>query len=250
MRIFENVDYKKGLQRFSDKFFDLAVEDPEYGVKQHGGVKRSGKALQKNGSKIYVKDGGYEKLDWDNKPAGPDYGEIIFKKSKNQIIFGANYFDWIVGKTFLPPRRNEFQDFIQVFPTGWIIWDKMNGNSDQYDCELAWTSFDRPTIIKQFLWNGMLQGSAADGRVMEGNKKLNQKRFHPTEKPIPFYKWILKDYAKIGNIILDTHSGSGALPCACEDMGFNYVAFEIETKYYLKAFNRINTYRSQLQLKF
>jgi site-specific DNA-methyltransferase (adenine-specific) len=98
------------------------------------------------------------------------------------------------------------------------------------------------------MWAGMMQGSISNGRIQEGNKKLNEKRIHPTQKPVQLYKWLLQNYAKPGDKILDTHVGSASSLIAFEEMGFDYVGFEIDSEYYQNAVKRINTYRSQLKL--
>jgi len=113
-------------------------------------------------------------------------------------------------------------------PTGWIIWDKCNGNSSFNDFELAWTSFNRPTIVFSFLWNGMMQGkSLSHPTVMQGNKKLNQKRIHQTQKPLELYEWSYKEYAD-SKPILDTHVGSQSSRIVAYKKGFDFVGYEID----------------------
>lgn len=249
MRLFTKNDCMIGLKDYPDKFFGLAPSDPNWGIGEHGGKDRSGFVKQANGTKTFLKSL-HAKQDWDNKPADGNYGDLLFAKSQNQIIWGANFFDWIVPNTFDPPRRHEFKDFIKEYPTGWIIWDKMNGACNQWDCELAWTSFDRPTIIHEFLWNGMIQGSRENGKRQEGNKKLNEKRIQPCQKPIQLYKWQLINYAQPGQIILDTHVGSGSSLVACEELDFDYVGFENNNFNFQNAEDRIRQYKLQYPINF
>ena len=111
-----NMDCLEGMKEFPDKYFEIAIVDPEYGRKEHGGRNRSGYVKQKNGSKIYVKDGQYINRGWDNGPAGKEYFDELIRVSKHQIIWGCNYFDY-------------------PFVGGRIIWDKCNDGSDQSDAE-------------------------------------------------------------------------------------------------------------------
>lgn len=121
---------------------------------------------------------------------------------------------------------------------GWIVWDKQHPEGIKFaDCELAWTSFDRATRVFRFMWNGMLQG----------DMKHKEDRIHPTQKPVALYKWILSKYAKQGDLILDTHVGSGSSLIACDRMGFEYVGFEIDPVYYEKAKTRIEEETAQVR---
>lgn len=190
------------MKTFTENFIDLAYLDPEYGIgeskKNH--KSRNTPIVQKNGNKLKAKDNIYTQEDWDNTPPSDEYFQEVFRTSKNQFIWGANYFKQIVGTTFTPPRRKDFGEFILKNPRGWIIWDKLNGTNDFNDCELAWTSFDRPTRILPYLWNGMMQGiSIQQGNIQKGNKKLNEKRIHPTQKPMPINKWVYKTYLEDTN---------------------------------------------------
>jgi len=171
--------------------------------------------------------------DWDNEPPSVEYFEQLFRVSKNQIVFGANHFIENI------PNANS---------SGWIVWNKVNGNSDFSDCELAWTSFNKGVRKFDFMWNGMLQGSEANGLISEGNKSKCEKRIHPTQKPKHLYKWILNNYATKGDLILDTHLGSGSSRLACWELGFNFVGFEIDKEYYEKQEKRFNDFKSQLRL--
>ena len=120
----------------------------------------------------------------------------------------------------------------------WIVWDKMNGESDFADCELAWTSFSKAVRQFTFRWAGMLQGNMA-------NKET---RIHPTQKPVALYEWLLTHYAKPGDKILDTHAGSASSLIACHRMGFEYIGFEIDKDYWNKATERLEAEKAQTRL--
>ena len=169
----DNMEFMASLP---DNYYDLVIADPEQGKQEHGGTNRSGFVKQKNGSKMYVQDGGFVKKDWDYKPASNEYFYELIRISKHQIIWGVQYFD-------------------RYFGQGRIVWDKVNGDNDQYDCELAYCSLNNRTELFRFMWSGMLQGkNMKEGHVMQGNKKLNEKRLHPTHKPSVLYKWTFLHY--------------------------------------------------------
>ena len=119
-----------------------------------------------------------------------------------------------------------------------IVWDKGRRGINFADCEIAWTSFKSPSRIFEFLWNGMLQGDMAN----------KEERIHPTQKPVALYKWLLTNYAKPGDTILDTHVGSASSLIACEELGFDYVGFEINEKFYEMAAQRINEFNQQIRM--
>jgi site-specific DNA-methyltransferase (adenine-specific) len=141
--------------------------------------------------------------------------------TKNQIIWGGNYFLNYLNAT-------------ECF----IVWDKCRRGLNFADCELAWTSIKQPCRIYTFRWNGMLQG----------NMKEKEDRFHPTQKPVALYEWLLTKYAKPGDKILDTHVGSASSLIACENMGFQYVGFEIDKEYYDLGVERLEKNRRQIKL--
>lgn len=218
------------LPDFPDNYFDVAVVDPPYGIKEHGGKNRSKYVKQKNGSSIYVPDGGYKNFGWDNSPPELEYFKQLFRVSKNQIIWGANYFDYPMAG-------------------GMIIWDKCNDGSDQSDAEIAFNSLTRRVDIFRYMWRGMFQGkSIAEGTIQQGNKKLNEKRIHPTQKPVNLYRWICQKYLQKGMMVLDTHTGSASSLIAYEEYGIEYIAFEINEEYYLNAKKRLNEFKQQYTL--
>lgn len=209
-----NMDCVIGMKQFPDKYFDLAVVDPEYGRKEHGGRNRSGYVKQKNGSRIYVPDGQYENRGWDNAPASREYFDELIRVSKHQIIWGVNYFDY-------------------PFAGGRIIWDKCNDGSDQSGAEIAYNSLNNRVDIFRYMWRGMMQGkSIEEGYIQQGNKKLNEKRIHPTQKPVNLYRWIVWKYVQDGWKILDTHTGSASSLIAYYEAGLKFVAFEIDAYMY------------------
>jgi site-specific DNA-methyltransferase (adenine-specific) len=219
-------DCMEAMALMPDKAYDLAIVDPEYGIGESMKTQsRPLTAKQKNGTRLPVKGARkYEVKQWDKKRPSSEYFQELRRVSEHQIIWGGNYF-----ADLLPASK------------GWIVWDKVNEKSDQSDCELAWTSFDRGLRKVTFLWNGFLQGqSILEGRFAKGNKKLNQQKIHPTEKPIPVYQWLLKNYAKPGWNILDTHGGSAAIAIACYEMGFDLDLWEIDEEYYHDAAVRFN----------
>ena len=196
-----------------DNFVELCICDPPYGIGEDGASNHSRGCLAKT-TKFIPKE-------WDReKPNGKYFSELI-RVSKNQIIWGGNY----------------FIDDLNSTPC-MIVWDKRNGDNDFADCELAWTSFKTAVRKFEWLWAGFWQQ----------NMKHKDKRIHPTQKPIALYRWILKNYAQAGWKILDTHVGSGSSLIACEREGFDYVGFEIDTDYYKSACKRMERERAQLTL--
>ena len=160
------MDCMDGMKQFPDKYFDIAVCDPEYGRKEHGGRNRSGYVKQKNGRQIWVSDGQYENRGWDIEPPPKEYFEELMRVSKRQIIWGVNYFDYPLAG-------------------GRIIWDKCNDGSDQSGAEIAYCSLNNRVDVFRYMWRGMFQGkSIEEGTIQQGNKQKNEKRIHPTQKPI------------------------------------------------------------------
>lgn len=227
---FYNRDCMIAMKQFPDKFFDLALVDPEYGRKEHGGKNRSGFVKQSNGARIFVSDGGYTKKSWDSKPVDSEYFNELKRVSKNQIVWGVNYYERYLG-------------------IGRIVWDKCNDGSDQSDCEIAYCSMHDTVRIFRYMWRGMFQGkSISEGTVQQGNKALNERRTHPTQKPIALYTWLLQNYAKRGDKILDTHVGSASSLIACHRMGFEAWGFELDQSYFKAASERLEKEKSQGRL--
>lgn len=208
-----NMDCVAGMKEFPDKYFDLAVVDPPYGIKQGGDTNHTRGKLATS-KKYHTFD--------DGQAPDSEYFSELRRVSKNQIIFGANH----------------FIDRIPIPSSCWIVWDKENGKNDFADCELAWTSFNKAVRKFSFRWQGMLQG----------DMKNKERRIHPTQKPVALYKWILANYANDGDVILDTHVGSASSLIACEDAGLKYVGFEIDPTFYKESKERLDNHAAQLSI--
>lgn len=212
-----NEDNMQLMARYPDKYFDLAIVDPPYGIN----IQKMNYTQSTKGGVAKRKD--YSSIgNWDSNTPKKEYFDELFRISKNQIIWGGNYFE-------LPLTKS------------WLVWDKKTEDkysNDFADCELAWNSFDKPAKIVRYLWSGMLQPDMKD----------KQKRIHPTEKPYQLYKWILDKYTNKGDKILDTHLGSGSIAIACHDYGFELTACELDTEYYNKAIQRIKDHVAQQRL--
>ena len=189
------MDY---LPQFPDKYFELAIVDPPYGIH----IEKSGRLKKYNTNNV-----------WDDKPPDKEYFNELFRVSKDQVIWGGNYFGLPATKCFL-------------------IWDKKQPENISFaSCEYAWTSFS--TSAKTFYFSPF-----AD----------KEKRFHTSQKPIELYDWILSKYAKRGDKILDTHVGSASSLIACYKNGFDYIGFEKDQYYYDLANKRLEEYKSQITL--
>ena len=205
-----NQDCLPAMKEMPDKAYDLAIVDPPYGVKSKSGD-LSGVLTKETKGKY--------KLFNDTRP-NHDYFEGLFRVSKNQIVWGGNYFH-------LPTSR------------GWIYWHKQTPTVVFADGELAWTSFDRNLRCFDYMWTNVKEGM---GRGFKFNKSAN---IHPTQKPVRLYEWLLQNYAKPGNRILDTHCGSGSILIACDILGFSIDAYEIDADYYQAAKERLERHQRQ-----
>jgi site-specific DNA-methyltransferase (adenine-specific) len=201
------MDCIEGMKRYPDKYFDLAIVDPPYGIGA------SEMQMGNNAKKKWSKG-----KNWDNETPTAEYWTELFRVSKNQIVWGGNYFD-------LPLTKS------------WIIWDKNNGESGFADGEMAWTSFKKPMRIRKIHWTG----SASNWEDTNG-------KIHPTQKPLKLYDWLLKEFAEEGNLILDTHLGSGSSRIAAYKAGLDFVSFEIDPEYFDKSVKRFEDFTSQLNL--
>ncbi len=201
-----NIDCMEYMKGLPDKAFDLAIVDPPYGIDyKHFNRPNKTPGLAAADKKIY-----YAAPDLDIIP-GQRYFSQLARVSKNQIVWGGNYF-------------LEFLNSTSCF----IVWDKLNDNTGFADCEIAWTSFETAVRKFTFRWNGMLQG----------NMSRKQEKIHPTEKPYQLYQWCLKKYANQGDRILDTHGGSFSSAIAAHKLGFDFVGCEIDKDYYDAAVKR------------
>ena len=211
------------MAQYPDKYFDLAIVDPPYGIGEDGSKNHTRGKLAV--SKNYKPFAG-------NDEKSPD--EIYFKEikriSKNQIIWGANHF---ISK-------------IPFDSSCWIVWDKDNGETDFADCELAWTSFNTSVRKFKWKWQGMLQQ----------NMKNKEERIHPTQKPVDLYAWILSKYAEPNQKLLDTHFGSGSIALAVDKanrldkMNLHLTACEIDKDYIDASINRISQSTKQQTFNF
>ncbi len=196
------MDCMEGMAMFPDKFWDLAIVDPPYGI----GASRGG-----CGSRTRKYDRS-NKNAWDDKPPDDSYWSELSRVSNNQVVWGMNNYQ-------LPPTQH------------FIVWDKKQPDGVTFaQAELAWTSFIGTSKIWQMSSNGQ------------------KNRIHPTQKPIALYKWLLSNYAKPGDKILDTHVGSASSLIACHQMGFDYWGFEIDPDYYQAATERLNKAKAQVDI--
>ena len=202
-----NEDNIALMSRYEDNYFDLAIVDPPYGINASEMTMGSGKNKKyKKGKK------------WDNETPSQEYFDELQRVSKNQIIWGGNYFS-----NKLNPSRC------------YIFWDKgIYADCDFADGELAWCSFDKVLRIAQIRYKGFL-----------GADKV---RIHPTQKPVKLYEWLLMNYAKECDKILDTHLGSGSIALACHNLGYELTACELDKEYYDASIKRIKDHISQQRL--
>lgn len=221
---FYNLDCMTGMKEFPDQYFDIAVVDPPYFT---GPNKR--RYYGRAESKELVKRRNYDVIsNWE--VPGEEYFRELMRVSKNQIIWGCNYFDYHFG-----PGR--------------IIWDKCRSNTSFSDAEIAYCSLHNTVKIFRYMWDGMMQGKSIDeGWVQRGNKKANEYRIHPTQKPIDLYRWIVREYIKPDWKVLDTHVGSASSLIAYHEAGLCYVGFEIDENMYRKANKRLTEAKSQMSI--
>lgn len=232
------MDCVKGMKLYPNGYFDLAVVDPPYGINESGKNHKSRQTAvkQKNGSLLKTPYADYVRKDWDKNPPGQDYFIELRRVAKKLIIFGANHFI-----DSFPFEKNS---------PGWIVWDKVN-TGDFADVEMAWTDFDMSAKLFRYMWNGMMQGkSIQQGHIQQANKKLNEKRIHPTQKPVKLYQWIFHNFTEKGQKILDTHLGSGSSRIAADMVGLDFTGFEIDQEYFNAHNKRWIQYKSQLRLTY
>ena len=203
-----NEDNMDLMSRYEDNYFDLAIVDPPYGYRT------------KKTSDINFRQ---ESKDWNIAPTDKYFDEMQ-RVSKNQIVWGGNYFSYL------------WKDIQR----GFVIWNKDNPVKNFADIEMAWTSFDVLPKYYYYAWGGL-----ADG-IKGRNKK--EKNIHPTQKPVKLYEWLLMNYAKEGDKILDTHLGSGSIAIASHNLGFNLTACELDKEYFESAMKRIEQHKAQLTI--
>ena len=225
---FYNGDCMDLLKQTPDKYYDLALVDPPYGIgadkAQNNAalsrIKAEGKSKAGRGWKLY------HETDWDNETPTDEYWAELFRVSKNQIVWGGNYFT-----KYLPPKM------------GWILWDKGQRDFSLADGELAWTSFDKALRIFE----------TSRGKALARNNETGG-RFHPTQKPVQLYEWILKHYANENDRILDTHLGSGSIAIAIDKANtldkknLTFVGIELDPHYFQAAVERFKNHKRQCVL--
>ena len=202
-----NMDCMEGMKQFPDKYFELAIVDPPYGLERHkrGSLRIDNSKKAENG------------LLWDEKPS-KEYFDELFRVSQKQIIWGAN--------NFTLPETEYF-----------IVWDKQQTVDNFASAEYAWTNCKIPAKVFRYSIH----------KVMSDRKEECGK-IHPTQKPVALYEWLLRNYAKPGDKILDTHVGSASSLIACHNLGFDYIGFEIDEDYWKAATERLEAVKAQMTL--
>jgi site-specific DNA-methyltransferase (adenine-specific) len=208
------------LRALPSNAYDLAIVDPPY----FAGPNKSG-YYGKGYSNLGVQRAKhYDSLQYWELPSSQYFVELE-RVSRNQIVWGANHFANV--HNFSGP--------------GWIVWDKLNGESSFADAELAWSSFNKACRVFRYVWNGMHQGQYG------GNKALNEARIHPTQKPVALYEWLLAKYGKPGDRVLDTHLGSASSAVAALNMGFSFDGVELDPAMYQAGLERVDAHHHAMQ---
>ena len=211
--VITNEDNMELMARYEDNHFDLAIVDPPYGISYARG--KNGWGVNENRPKL-------DDVKWDKETPSQEYFTELQRVSKNQIICGGNYFT-----NKIPVSKC------------WIVWNKINNTENKSvfaDAELLWTSFKK--VVKMYTLRTM--GFISDTK--------DNKRIHPTQKPTELYEWLLMNYAKEGDKILDTHLGSGSIAIACHNLGYDLTACELDTEYYNAAMKRLKQHQQQLTI--
>ena len=205
-----NEDNMELMARYKDNYFDLAIVDPPYGIKRDG----QEETFTKNRKH---KRKHHKQKEWDSAIPNQNYFNELKRVSKNQIIWGANY----------------FVEFLFDSTMGWVFWYKGQQGLTMSDGEIAYTSFQRAT--RQI-------------NINRGFIAKNGGSIHPTQKPVKLYEWLLMNYAKEEDKILDTHLGSGSIAIACHNLGYELTACELDKEYYDAAIKRINAHKQQIRM--
>lgn len=205
-------DCMEYLPHLPDKCIDLVLTDPPYG----GGFDTMKHISVNNKAQC----GNYKYSEWNNSIPEKNVFDEIFRVSKNQIIWGGNY----------------FTEYLKNSPC-WLVWDKVN-TGNFADCELAWTSFKKSTRMFSFMWNGMLQG----------DMKNKTERIHPTQKPHQLFQWVLENYSEQDQLILDPFSGSGTAAIACHNLKRKFICIEKDPEYVEKSIKRLEQEKIQMVL--
>ena len=230
--IVHNIDYRLFLDQNKGFKCDIVLSDIPYGINAGNMpyVKQDGRIKQKNGRVMVTPKKHYGNEDWDVEVPKQDYYDLMKAISSNQIIFGIEYADWLTETN------------------GRLKWNKGVAEGMSFKSyELAYCSFIDNQDEIDYLWSGMMQGkSHLEPMVMQGNKKKNEKRIHPTQKPIILYYMILEKYAKPGMVIFDSHVGSGSLRIACDIFGCHFVGCEINKNTFDKQEARYTNFKHKL----
>lgn len=226
-----NIDNLEYMSTVPDKYFDLALIDPQTGQgegKRH--ASRPYIVTQKNGDKLII-ERPHKIKEWDNEAPSQEYWDELFRVTKHQIILCENYLHFEQKRT----------------SAGRIIWNLLRDN-DFSACQIMWTDLFQKIEYFEYLWNGMIQGTGINSRTQKGNKALNEKRIHPSQKPVIMYRYLLKTYAQPGWKIFDSHLGSGSLAIACHDEGFEFTGTEIDIDNFNDSKKRLMNYTNQLTI--
>ena len=197
------------MSRYEDNYFDLAIVDPPYGID----IANMNMGAGKGKKHTKIENRKWKSKDWDKETPKQEYFNELKRVSKNQIIWGGNYFQ--LGVCY-----------------GFCVWNKESPEGMSFsDCEFAWTSFKK--VAKLFTYS-----------TYKGKKH----KIHPTQKPVALYEWLLMNYAKVDDKILDTHLGSGSIAIACHNLGYDLTACEIDKEYYKAAIKRIEQHKAQKRI--
>jgi len=232
-----NQDCVEAMKEMSDNQFDLAIVDPPYGIglsfSKGKRIKTKGK-LSTGEQKNYVIKG-HKQKDWNKVPPTIDYFNEVLRVSKKHIIWGCNYY-------------GEAQ---KLFGQGRIIHNKLVTpflKSTYSHADIAATNCQNRITMFDFQWSGNVQAGTMNTKMINDYGRGLEKRIHPTQKPVKLYEWLLMNYAKEGDKILDTHLGSGSIAIACHNLKYNLAGYEIDKEYYEKAKLRLNQHTEQLQI--
>lgn len=205
-----NEDNMELMARYPDNYFDLAIVDTPYGID-----------VNMNAGKKKGEKDRYQKKNWDKSIPDKTYFDELRRASKNQIVWGCNYFNGL------------------LWSAGRISWYKNNGAGNDFsDCELAMHTFNNRVTNISIQWSGFIKPAG----------EVGHKRIHPTQKPVKLYEWLLINYAKEGDKILDTHLGSGSIAIACHNLGFDLTACELDKDYFNDAIKRLDNHRAQIRM--
>ena len=210
-----NEDNMQLMARYEDNHFDLAIVDPPYGI--NADDKNNGKNSDRHEKTSKAKINTYKKTNWDDAIPNDEYFTELKRVSKKQIVWGANFFN---------------------LQGGMLYWHKHVTMPTYSQGELAWLSWLNKVDFVSIAWHGMIQH----------DMKNKETRIHPTQKPVKLYEWLLMNYAKEGDKILDTHLGSGSIALACHNLGYDLTACELDKEYYDAAMKRIEQHKQQIRL--